>query len=200
MADYIEFEIKINEDSAVDSQSSIDDKIKNTSNRDINDTKLTKQARENMKENNPSDSTSGGINGKALKGFIINNVVKEAANTGIRIVEETAIQKFKYSGNSAAMNKMNNTINNVKSAVSIGTTIAGYTAAGATVGGPWGAAIGAVVGTVYSLVDSMISYNSNNAQLQWDLQNERINAQIEANRLGIAAAGRGRISFREFKL
>ena len=198
MADYIEFTVSVNENSSVDSQSSLNDKVKNVSDRPSEDVKLTNQARENMKENKPANDSENST-GKAVKAFIVNNVLKESINTGIRIAEESAIQSFKYSGNSAAMNRMNNTINQIKSGVSIGTTIVGYTTAGATMG-PYGAAIGAVIGVVMSAVDSMISYNTNNAQLQWDLQKERLTAQGEANRLGIAASGRGRISHRDFKL
>lgn len=199
MADYIEFTVNVNEDSAVDSQSSIDEKVKNSSDRPSEDSKLVNQARENMKENS-GDNSEDKISGKGVKSFIMNNVAKEAINTGIKIAQEAAIQEFTYSGNTAQLNKMNNKINEIKSGISFGTNILGYTAAGASMGGPWGAAIGAVLGTVMSVVDSVISYNTNNSKLQWELQKESMDAQATLNRLGISSTGRGRIPFREFKM
>ena len=199
MADYIEFTVNVNEDSSVDSQSSINEKVKNSSDRPSDNNKLVKQARENMK-NNGSENNGTEIDSKALKAFIVNKVVKQTVDTGIRIAEGNAIQKFQYGGNSAAMNKLNNSINNVKTAVSLGSGVVEYGIAGFSVGGPWGAAIGAAIGVVLGAVDSVISYNNNNSQLQWELQRERMVAQNEANRLGLVAAGRGRISHREFKL
>ena len=199
MADYIEFTVNVNEDSAVDSQSSINEKVRDASDRPSESTKLNKQARENMRENN-AGNTSSELDSKAIKAFITNKVIKTSIDTSLRVAEENAIQKFKYGGNSAAMNKMNNTINNIKSGVSIGTNIVEYGIAGFSVGGPWGAAIGAAIGTVMSAVDSIVNYNNNNSQLQWDLQRERLLAANEANRLGLVSAGRGRISHREFML
>lgn len=199
MADYIEFTVSVNENSGTDSQSSIDERVKNNSDRPSEENKLTNQARQNMRENNSSD-TGDAPNGKAVKSYIMNQVVKEAANTGIRIAETAAVQQFTYGGNTAALNKMNNSINHIKSGVSITTSMIGYATAGATMGGPLGAGIGVAVGTIFTLVDSLVNYNTNKAKVEWDLQNDFLQAQMSLNRLGVASSGRGRVSFKEYRL
>ena len=108
MADYIEFTVNVNEDSSVDSQSSIDEKVRNSSDRPSEDSKIIKQARENMRDNSGDNKSQTNMDVKGIKSFILNDVVKESLNTGIRIAQNSAIQEFTYSGNSSAMNRMNN--------------------------------------------------------------------------------------------
>lgn len=199
MADYIEFTVNVNEDSGVDSQSAINEKVKNTSDTPLETTKLNKQAITQMQESiDPSFNDK--IDPKALKAYIKNQVVKEAVNTGIRIAENVAVQEFTYGGNTAALNRMSNTINHVKHGVSVASGMIGYATAGATMGGPVGAAIGTAIGAIFTVVDSITAYNTNKAKVEWDLQRDMLEAQMNLNRLGVSATGRGRVSFKEYRL
>jgi len=197
MADYIEFTVNVNENTGSDSQSSIDGKVKNSSNRPSENDKLINQARDNMKENK-SEEEKKDINGKAIKSYIMNNVVKQSANTAIRLAEEYTTQQYKYSGNTALMNRFNNTVSSVKDVYSFGSSVVGYTTAGATVGGGWGAAIGAILGLVMESINLNTEYNSKRASLDWELNNEKFSGIMTANRLGLVTASRGRIAFNEF--
>lgn len=198
MADYIEFTVNVNENQATDSQSVIDNKVKNNSEKDNETKKLENQARENMAENNESES--GGLNTKAIKGYIMTNVVKAGANTAIRLAESYAAQNLLYGGNSARMNRFNNTISGVKGVVGTATGILGGITAGASVGGFWGGVIGGIIGVVGEALNLTTEYNSKRAQIEWNLETERLSGQMAMNRLGLASATRGRISFNEFKM
>lgn len=197
MADYIEFTVNVNENQSTDSQSVIDNKVKNNSDKNDEVKKLENQARENMAENNSSENT--GINTKALKSYIMTNVVKNGANTAIRLAESYASQELLYSGNTAMMNKFNNRVSGVKSFISSATGVIGYATAGAQFGG-YGAIIGAIIGLVSEGINLTTEYNTKRAQIEWNLETDRLSGQMAMNRLGLASSVRGRIAFNEFKM
>lgn len=197
MADYIEFTVNVNENQASDSESVINNKIKNNSDKSDETKKLENQARENMSENNPTES--GGINTKAIKAYIKTNIVKNAADTSIKLAEAYASQQLLYSGNTAMMNKFNNKISGIKAGVSSVSNIATSTAAGAALG-PYGAIAGAILGVVNEAIDLMVNYNTKRAQIEWNLETDRLTGHMAMNRLGLASAVRGRVAFNEFKM
>ena len=98
------------------------------------------------------------------------------------------------------MNKFNNTVSGVKGVINTGTSIIGAGTAGFAVGGAVGAAIGSILGIVNEAINLTTEYNTKRAQIEWDLETERLTGTMAANRLGLASSVRGRVAFNKFKM
>ena len=188
---YIEFTVNIVEESGTDSNSSINNKVKNNSDTDDELKRLNKQASDEMNENKPEDENSQG--NKPLKSWVVNTVVKEATSRAISIAKDSAMQTALYGGSTADANAMSNTINTLQKTTTSATSVIGMSIAGAAaIGGPIRAIIGLTIGLVTETLDLITDYNKRNSEYQWNIQQDNLETNRNIQRLGRVTTNRGR--------